>query len=391
MEKQGEVEMEWTLHQHTSRGWDAPFPGADDASTLVLVFGHPACIHQPEPIHALRSAFPNAVMLGCSTSGEIFGRRVFDDSLAVAILRFRATALRLAYTQSLQPENSRASGAALGTELNAPDLSAALLLSDGLQVNGSELALGLGSALPAQVHVSGGLAGDGSRFQQCWVLAAKPGEPVQMGSGIAAAIGFYGPEIRVRSGCQGGWIPFGIKRRVTRSRNNVLYELDGSPALALYRTYLGELAAGLPATALRFPLSLQTEDTLEPEVVRTILSVDEATQSLTFAGDIPEGALVSLMRSDLDHLVAGAHGAALATQAVQATEPGPVLSIAISCVGRRLVLGERCDEELEATLDLLPPGSGQIGFYSYGELSPPAGSGCRLHNQTMTLTTIQEV
>ena len=66
------------------------------------------------------------------------------------------------------------------------------------------------------------------------------------------------------------------------------------------------------------------------------------------------------------------------------------LAIAISCVGRRLVLGERTEEETEATLDVLPDGTQQIGFYSYGEISPLSSGRCDLHNQTMTLTTISE-
>lgn len=379
--------MEWSVLQHTSQGWNAPFPASDGKSTLVLIFAAPSYLEARGPIEELRAAFPDAHFLGCSTAGEILGRRVYDASLSAAIIRFHSTGLSLVCAKDLQPATSRACGEAMGAELSSPDLSAVFVISDGLRVNGSKLAQGLNTGLPAGVPVSGGLAGDGTRFQQCWLLTARPGEALCMGPGMAAAVGFHGPDIQVRSGFQGGWVPFGIRRRVTRSKGNVLFELDGSPALNLYRTYLGELAAGLPATALRFPLSVHTDDALEPEVVRTILSMDEASQSLTFAGDIPEGAMVSLMRSETDQLIAGARNAA---QGIHLDGTQPALSIAISCVGRRLVLGERCDEELEATLDLLPAHSDQLGFYSYGELSPPAGSGCRLHNQTMTLTTLQE-
>jgi hypothetical protein len=196
--------------------------------------------------------------------------------------------------------------------------------------------------------------------------------------------------VRVGHGSKGGWDIFGPERLVTRAEGNVLYELDGRPALELYKSYLGDRAAGLPATGLLFPLSLRSgEEGDERRLVRTILAVDEAAQSLTFAGDIPTGSRVQLMRANFDRLVEGAASAAAMT-ALRGAAEGPVLSVAISCVGRRLVLGERTEEETEATLEALPPGAQQVGFYSYGELSPFAAGRCDLHNQTMTLTTLWE-
>jgi hypothetical protein len=176
---------------------------------------------------------------------------------------------------------------------------------------------------------------------------------------------------------------------VTRAVGNVLYELDGKPALALYKAYLGELARGLPATALRFPLAIREHADGGEAIVRTILAVDEAAQSLTFAGDVPQGWRARLMRSSSDRLIAGAMRAA--ADATVATDGEPALALAISCVGRRLVLGQRADEETEAALEVLPAGSRQIGFYSYGEISPGGFATCELHNQTMTLTTLREV
>jgi len=169
-----------------------------------------------------------------------------------------------------------------------------------------------------------------------------------------------------------------------------LFELDGRPALELYKNYLGERAAELPASALLFPLALRTNSSDEKRIVRTILSVDEVNQSMTFAGDVPEGSLVQLMRANFDRLIDGASDAALMTARTNKNKTD-VFSLAISCVGRRLILGERAEEELEAVMDELPPKTQQIGFYSYGEISPYAAGYCDLHNQTMTLTTISEI
>ncbi|MCA9986556.1 MAG: FIST C-terminal domain-containing protein, partial [Anaerolineales bacterium] len=235
------------------------------------------------------------------------------------------------------------------------------------------------------VTVTGGLAGDGPHFKTTWVMHNDV-----ISSGMIAAVGFYGERIVLDHGSQGGWDIFGPERLVTRADGPILYELDGKPALELYKTYLGERAAELPAAALLFPLALRNDASDESQIVRTILAIDEAQQSLTFAGNIPEGSRAQLMKANFDRLIDGALGAAEQLDSQQACQ-GDKLAIAISCVGRRLVLGERTEEELEATLETLPAGTKQIGFYSYGELSPFGSGQCDLHNQTMTLTTISEV
>jgi hypothetical protein len=225
------------------------------------------------------------------------------------------------------------------------------------------------------------LAGDGDRFEHTWVMV--DGSPLE---GRITAIGFYGDSVCFHHGSQGGWDIFGPERLITSSNGNVLYELDGRPALQLYKQYLGDLAEGLPATGLLFPLAIR-QDPDDRSLVRTILAVDEAEQSLTFAGDVPAGNRAQLMQANFDRLIGGAEQAA---QQARNGDFGPVLSIAISCVGRRLVLGDRTEEEVEATVAGLPPGSHQVGFYSYGEISPYSDGTCDLHNQTMTLTTISE-
>jgi hypothetical protein len=372
-----------TLSYLAGVGWSAPFDRTlDSETTLVLAFASPAFAGQLEPFRELARALPHAHVLGCSTAGEIHGTRVCDDSITVAIARFDHTTLRSAVAP-LHPGSSFDAGLRIARSLDAPDLRAVFLLSsgDGIGINGSELVRGVNEVLDGRAVVTGGLAGDGHRFQSTWVLAGR--EPT---AGVVAAIGLYGDRVRVAHGSRGGWDMFGPERVVTRAKANVLYELDGRPALQLYKDYLGERAGGLPATGLLFPLALRSSDVRERRVVRTILSVDEASQSMTFAGDIPEGALAQLMRANFDRLIQGASDAALGCGG-----ESPVLSLAVSCVGRRLVLGERTEEETEAALDLLPAGSSQIGFYSYGEISPYTDGTCDLHNQTMTLTTLHEV
>lgn len=359
----------------------------DSDTSLMLLFGGSRLIDRPALIQQVVEACPRSHVMGCSTAGEIHGSEISDDSLVVAAVRFDNTRLLTTHAAVHSPKDSYAAGRAIAASLHQPGLRGLLVLSDGLNVNGSELVKGLNDTLGGNVVITGGLAGDGTDFKRTWVIKDRAPQ-----SGYVTAIGFYGDHVRLGHGSKGGWDKFGPERRVTKSEGNILYELDGRPALELYKEYLGDRAAGLPATGLLFPLAIRTSNTDGKVLVRTILAVDEVAQSMTFAGDLPEGVLAQLMRANFDRLIQGASEAATLTLNNQdhVASSSPTLSIAISCVGRRLVLGERTEEEIEATLDILPKGSSQVGFYSYGEISPYASGACDLHNQTMTLTTITE-
>ena len=369
----------WTA----ASGWQLPPSQWPDRPGLVLYFGATALLEPGSaPLAELRQHFPDAVVAGCSTAGEIFGGTVRDDSLAALCIEFATTRVRAEAIVVTAAAESSAAATELGRRLTAPDLRHVLVLSDGLSVNGTTLTSGFRTALPAHVSVTGGLAGDGAAFKRTLV-----GLGADIGPQRIVAIGFYGPHLTVSYGSAGGWEPFGPRRLVTQSTGNVLYQLDGQPALALYKRYLGERAAGLPATGLLFPLSLLPSRESECGLVRTILAIDETQQSLTFAGDIPVGAYVRLMKAGCDALVGGAQTAA--TEAGQ--PPAPGFAVLVSCVGRKLVMGQRVEEEVETVLAQLGPQITAAGFYSYGEICPSGVQhSCDLHNQTMTLTVFTE-
>jgi hypothetical protein len=355
----------------------------DSPETLLVLFGSPGLIDVPERIQRVLEACPRSHVVGCSTAGEIHGSEIWDDSLVAAAVRFEKTSVRTAQAVVRDPQDSYTAGTSIASQLNRPSLRGIVVLSDGLHVNGSELVKGLNDSLGGAVVITGGLAGDGTHFKRTWVLKDRTPH-----SGYVTAVGLYGDHVRIGHGSKGGWDKFGPERLVTKSQGNVLYELDGRPALHLYKEYLGDRAAGLPATGLLFPLAIRTSPCDGKSLVRTILAVDETAQSMTFAGDIPQGVYAQLMRANFDRLIQGASDAA--TLAKNGHPDTPTLCIAISCVGRRLVLGERTEEETEAALDVLPKGCHQVGFYSYGEISPYESGVCDLHNQTMTLTTVAE-
>lgn len=366
-------------------GWSRPLGRAlSHGSHLVLLFGAREALRRPELLEEIHHAYPDARILGCSTAGEICDTRVTDGTLVATAIEFSATRLHLAQAFIADPSESHAVGARLAAALPGQDLAHVFVLSNGLKVNGSDLVRGLTENLPASVSVTGGLSGDGARFEETLVLWDEVPHP----DGVAA-LGLYGDQIRVGFGSLGGWDAFGPLRTVTRSAGNVLYQLDGQSALELYKSYLGEHAKGLPATALLFPLALTLRDGERP-VVRTILAVSEAEGSMTFAGDVPEGAVAQLMKANFDRLIDGAAGAA-ATSREAIRESSPDLAILISCVGRKLVLQQRIEEEVEAVREALGERPILAGFYSYGEISPfTPDAKCELHNQTMTITTFSE-
>jgi hypothetical protein len=363
-----------------------PPPRLPDAD-LVIYFGSRDVLADGSRHAALRAAYPRAELVGCSTGGHALDTEVWDEGLAVAALRFRDTTLRVAVEEDVTQAGSAECGRRLGRQLAGPGLAGTIVVSDGLNVNGSALARGLAETLGERVPVAGGLAGDGSAFSATLVGAGgKP--PAER---RVAAIGFYGASIRFGHGSAGGWDAFGPERRITRAEGNLLLELDGAPALDLYERYLGEEAAGLPGTALLYPLRVWDPRRPEHDVVRTVLAVDRQARSMTFAGDIPQGWMAQLMHGAMERL---GRGAAEAGRRAAHLCPGGAedsFALLVSCIGRRLVLGQRAGEEIEATLGQFAAGTPMLAFYSYGELAPRAGHGtCDLHNQTMTVTLLRE-
>jgi hypothetical protein len=355
-----------------------------EAAQLVLLFGSRGVLKEQHHLDEIKQAYPRAHLLGCSTAGEIYATQVCDDSLVATAIQFEATPIQGVRVKLSDGSRSFAAGERLAKGLDKAGLVHVFVLSDGLHVNGSELVEGLAAHLPSHVAITGGLSGDGARFQETLVFWDSAPEPE-----VIAAIGLYGERLRVGYGSLGGWDSFGPERLITRASGNVLYELDGKSALSLYKTYLGEQATGLPATGLLFPLSVRTEEGRTP-VVRTILAVSEDEQSMTFAGDLPEGAYARFMKANFDRLVDGATAAAQTSyEAVGSSSPD--LAVLISCVGRKLVLKQRIEEEVEGVREVLGERTALTGFYSYGEISPfTPGAKCELHNQTMTITTFSE-
>ena len=353
------------------------------APQIAVLFAAPGFFADQDAGKACAAAGINIV--GCSTAGEISATGVSDDTCSVIAMHFDSTEVKIADAALTGAESSRQAGLSIGQQLSAPNLSSIFVLSPGLQVNGSELVRGISDAVGKNVVITGGLAGDGTSFGKTHTLLNG-----KVYEDHAVAFGLYGDKVRVRSGSRGGWKPFGPVRRVTKAVGNVLFELDGKPALKLYKEYLGDKAAGLPASGLLYPFAiLREEDRQETGLIRTILDVDHKAESLTMAGDLPQGSLVSLMYADTDSLVDGAGEAA--EEASMKGRRGNSATLLVSCVGRKIIMGGSVDEEVEAVVRAIGKNSVFAGFYSYGEICPFSETGySELHNQTMTITHIAE-
>jgi len=352
---------------------------------LVLVFASARHLAEPWLARVLARTFPEARRVGCSSAGEISHEGVSAGSVVVTAVRLDAGQFRVASASLAGMDDSRAAGHRLADQLDGPELRAVTVFGQGVHINGSALVAGMNEVLPPNVPITGGLAGDDGAFQRTYTLL----DDAVSSDGIVA-VGFYGSRLRFGHGCFGGWEPFGVTRKITRAQGNVLYELDGEPALDLYKRYLGEYAKDLPASGLLYPFELLDGAKSEVGLIRTILGVDEAQRSLTLAGDLVDGGYLRLMHASTNRLVEGAEAAAQAARDMLSQgEPGLVLLV--SCVGRRLVMGGRVDEEVEAVADVFGSHAELTGFYSYGEFSPYfAAPECKLHNQTMTVTCLSE-
>ncbi|MBU6235150.1 MAG: FIST C-terminal domain-containing protein [Alphaproteobacteria bacterium] len=354
-------------------------------SQLVIYFLSPDFGNPEDYVNTLRTTYPHAQLIGCTTGGEIANDEAVKGTAVSVAVQLYKSSLQTASVSINGVAESRDAGKQLGAALAKDKLRYVFVLSDGLMVNGSELTRGMVEALGPDVIISGGLAGDGTAFKKTGV--GLNGIPQ---SGIIAAVGFYGDDLLVSYGTYGGWQKFGPNRKITKAENNILYELDNKPALDLYKSYLGPEASKLPGSGLLFPLSIRATENDTHETVRTIVGINEDEKSLIFAGEVTSGYVAQLMHGSTDQLISGAQKAAESAKNRLGGNTSEALAILVSCIGRSLLMGQSVTYEVEAVKNVLGEAT-VVGFYSYGEISHHEVSGkCGLHNQTMTISLISE-
>ncbi len=359
------------------------FKGSEVSNPDIVFYFFDKNLSKNNDIYQLvKERFPNSKLFGCSTSGPILDDDIYMDSFTGMCMSFEKTKLKLVQSECPSQDQSFKAGKELVEKLLGDGLTHIWVVSDGMTVHGTEFMNGANSVMPKGVHITGGMSSDSFEFKE--TLTGVDGKPK---SGQACAVGFYGKNLKVGSGAEGGWDVIGLERIVTKSEGNVLYELDGLPALDLYKEYLGPDADKLPASGLLFPLSIRKTSSSKL-IVRTIDIVDEKTKALRFTGDIPQGYIAQFMKGNFDHLVKGARNAAAHANENASNDNG--VALAVSCIGRQLLMGQRTSDELEAIGRELGDTVPLAGFYSNGEYSLAEGGVSALHNQTMTMTVFRE-
>jgi len=367
-----------------NEGWEYLSENRPLKNPLVLVFGGRFELEKKEVIEDIRKEFPYENLVFGSTSGEIIGAHVFDTSIVVTAIEFEKSSFIVKTANIFDfDKNAKLLGEKLIQELPKEHLKHVFVLSEGSFVNGSALIEGLEVAVNESISLTGGMCGDGSRFEK--TIASYKSNPKE---GEVIIIGFYGNSLEISFASVGGWSPFGPERIITKSDGNILFEIDNLSALDLYSKYLGDKASELPQALLLFPLNVTPNGKSKP-VVRTILSINKENNSMILAGDVPKGSKVQLMMASVDAIAQGAYEAAKLAMENRVNQPQ--LALLVSCIGRKLVMDQRVEEEIEEVINVIGKQTSLTGFYSYGEIAPFHGEmACKLHNQTMTLTLISE-
>ena len=372
------------LRKHKNEDWEYLSEAIDLKNPLVLIFGNRYLLEDDSIYSDLRVKFPDGHLVFGSTSGDITADFVDDEGITVTAIEFEKSHFEIKTSNVLNTDlDSFKTGKDLVNQFTKDGLKHIFVISEGSFINGSELTKGMNAATDEDLLITGGLCGDAARFEK--TLASynenpKPGEIV--------AIGFYGDTFEASFAIHGGWTPFGPERIVTKSESNVLFELDGKPALDLYKKYLGDKSNELPGAALLYPLNVKSQDEKQ-SYVRTILNINEEKNTMILAGDIPENSKVQLMMTNVDNIANASELAA--KQALIKRETKPQLALLVSCIGRKLVLDQRVEEEIDEVVSVIGDDTTFCGFYSYGEIAPfNLEVNCQLHNQTMTITLISE-
>lgn len=353
-------------------------------SPLVIVFGDRILLEDADVLQSLKQEFPYQDIIYGSTAGEIAGSHVLDESLSVTAIEFEKTKFIVKYANVLDfDKDEEKLGRALYKQMPHENLKHLFVVSTGNFINCSMLINGIEESMAKSIALTGGVCGDGNRFEKTvasYNEAPKEGEVV--------LVGFYGESLEVSYASFGGFQPFGPERTITKASNNVVYEIDGQSAIDLYNKYLAEKAENIMVSRLAYPLNV-IQPGKDYAIVRTILDIETTDGSIVLAGNCAQDSRAQLMMGSVHGIVQGAEQAA--KYAMQGRKNNPQLAILVSCMGRKAIMGQRVEEEIELIQEIIGAHVPVTGFYSYAEMAPVHDRyECEVHNQTMTLTLFSE-
>jgi len=350
---------------------------------LILIFVSPN-FSNLKLLKQYKLIYPDSIVTGCTTAGEIEDISVHFGSAVITGVKFSNAKVVYNEVRVFSPKDSEAAGKELIEKFDHEGLKHIYVISEGLNVNASDLVSGLKSYTSPNFSITGGLAADGYKAQKTFVLT----NDFVFEQNVIVAIGFYGEDLKVGFGVLEGLNSLGVDRIITKSEKNVVYEIDEEPALDLISRLLGT-TNNVSDSIMLLPLSVR-EKVTDRDVIRSIKGFDKIENSITFTGNMPEGSYVRLMRTNIDRLINAAEGAAeVSIEPIGNTHTD--LCLVTSCVGRRRFFKELVEEEIVAVRDVIGEDATITGFYSYGEISPIISSTvCDLHNQSIVVTSFSE-
>jgi len=357
----------------------------DFKPNFAFVFGDLAMLKNKELTGRLQSLLEGIPCAGCSTAGEITKKGRFENTVVIQGLSWEHSDSHavVKVSPNRKPVSDLTDAFALAQQLPKVGLKAVLVFAPSANADAPSIVHGIKRAVGENVVVSGGLAGDGAQFESSAVYA----NGVLHSDGLVI-VGIYGEAMSMVHGSAGGWRAFGGERTITSARNNWVDTIDNRPALEVYKEALGENAQYLPDNGLKFPFGIMTDSCEKDGLIRAVLSIDEAAGAIELAGDIQDEKRIKFMRATSAELV---HGAQQAAEKIQTAVTSSSLIFCISCVGRKLIMGEAVDDEIVAVQETLQSSDNLVGFYSHGEIGPFfSKKDCQVHNQTMTVTVLSE-
>lgn len=359
---------------------------------VLIVLGSPRFDHK-QLLAGIISVAGDVPMVGGSTAGEISGSGISNES--VVIMALGSDTLDFATGIGLDmSQDETACGVALVDDfrhrISIKEASSLLIFPDGMGGDGLKVIDGLQSVMGTGFEIVGGYLGDGEDFRTTFqYFNGKVYNNAMPGLLICGKAGF-----RTGIGVRSGFESIGNRFYCTAAEGNIVKEFDNERALDLYKEFLGdERFQRLPGICLEYPFGLIDDKVSiagkEYFQLRCCLAVDHEKGSITLAASIPEGRAITLTTASRGDIINGAKLAAeQAKESLKDAKPEAILMF--SCVGRKLILGRRTQEEVAVVKEVLGKDVPLIGFYTYGEIGPidktrEELSVSKFHNETVVL------
>lgn len=353
---------------------------ADFKPTLAFIFCDYS--HDLAGISALFKE--HAISLcGSTTAGEIINTSVVEESIVCLLLDINPDYFEifLADYDTSTKEVAATLGKSALEKFQNPSL---IVISSGLETDGEAVVNGLRQHLSPEVKVFGGLAGDNFDMIATYVFDNERFST----AGLVSVI-IDSDKVHVGGVAASGWQAVGVEKIITRSSGNIVYTIDGEPAMDVYKKYFGlttELDArnGIASTlGAQYPLQVKRDN--GQTVIRAPLLANPEDNSLIFAGAVQEGATVQFSVPPHFDIV---NKVIKEAESLREETPQVAAMIMFSCVARHTALGPMIEEEVAGIQRLW--GAPMIGFFSYGEFGAMPESNCDFHNETCSLVLIQE-